>query len=103
MKQRHRQPQHASRQNADQSGGKLPPMPLSDALRKALFTEAYSGFRSPRDQALVILQWYFGLFPYHPADLTCGQTCEPPPRYSADEINRALADIERLSGDEQDD
>jgi hypothetical protein len=85
---------HGSRQNADKSGGKLPPIPMSESLCDALFAEAGEAFRSPRDQALVILEWYFELFPYHPTSLLCA-----PHEVTgkSKEIDRALSEIERLS------
>jgi len=101
MSQRRVRPAHASRRNADRSGGELAPIPLSEALREALIFEANRSSRSPRDQALVILLWYFDLFPYHPTDLLYNEPSAVPSEIDAVDIDHALADIERLSRGEQ--
>jgi hypothetical protein len=44
---------------ADASGGKLPPIPMSEALRNALFADARRCLRSPRDQVRAILKAYY--------------------------------------------
>ena|ERR1051325_2721439 len=45
----------------DAQGGKLPPIPMSEALRDALFADARRCIRSPRDQVLAILDAYYQL------------------------------------------
>lgn len=56
---------------ADDSGGKLPPIPMSKALRAALEAEAENNLRHRKIQVLVILEWYYGLNDMHPNQ--CGQ------------------------------
>lgn len=52
---------HGSIQNPNPDGVKLPPIPMSMALAIALEVEASRNFRSPRDQAMLILETHFGL------------------------------------------
>src|ERR1044071_796305 len=61
MNRQHPQPRHPSRHHVDDSGGKLPAIPVSKELAEALEAEASRNFRSPRDHALRILEHYFWL------------------------------------------
>ena len=60
MKPKRRWPSHLPR--LDGSGGKLPPIPMSEALAAKLKDEAEFNHREPRAHALVILQIHFGLY-----------------------------------------
>ena len=90
---------HTSRTNVNSSGGKIPPIPMCEALRDAIQAEASANERSPRDQALQILRYYYRLTDYHPNRWAIDGEAFNQPDLSESDVDSALAEIERLSGD----